>query len=1069
MNHLKKSKSLIFKMFCLMFLLMQTAASYAQSIVRGLIKDEQNAPIAGATVKVKGKSQTVMSDELGSFEVQVDALPVTLQVQFLGYQSREVLVNNATNNNITLSSEDNALEEVMVVAYGTQKKGTMVGSVAQIKGDELKRTPTQNITNTLAGRLPGLTAVQQSGRPGADGSSLYVRGIGTYGSNRSPLVIIDDVERPSSTLAYLDPNEIESISVLKDAVATAAYGVQAANGIIIVKTKSGKESPAKVSYDFSYSIGQNTRFPEFLDGPDYMTWYNKGIEVDNDFLINTGQAPAALVYSQDLIDAVRNGTNTNPLFGNTDWIGMLVDNNSQSQHHSATITGGNSNTQYFAAINHMDQDGVVANTNFKRYNVRTNLNSRLTDYLSVGLNVGLRNQITNTPGISPDNTAYMNPFYQAVRTLPNMPMYAPNGLPTSYNSNAGYVNPLAAVERSGYQKYNGNVFQGQANITLRVPGVEGLQAKVQAAYDYSNQESKTWLTPYETMGRGRDQVTGDYVALSTLPGITKSTLRQSYSADYRKTLQASMNYDKVIATDHNLSVLALYEYSGQKGNLFSTGAANFPIDIIQEINYGSKDPLDYVMPTGSSDAEQARAGMVARVNYSYKSKYLLEAAARWDASANFSPENRWKSFPGVGLGWVVSNEDFFADFKGINYLKLKTSYGKSGNDRAQVGTFPYLATFVQNTAPVVVIDGKPVTAIYTSNIPNPSLKWEESTMFNVGFESFFLDNKLGFDFEWFYRHTTGILGSVGSLYPASIGGYYPSLANIGEMDNRGFDAQIKYNDMYGDFRLGLTGNINWSKNRYLKYQEPDGTPSYLSVIGRSVGEKTGFVVDGMIQTWEEANNAMSPSSGIIAPGSFKFRDLNGDGRLTRAEDMTFIGRSNVPELTFGLNIDMAYKGFDFSALFQGAALADVTLAGTYEGSSGTTGVDDNTPFTRTFYGFGNSPYFLVENSWTPDNPNAEFPRLSSYKATGMSAHNANKNSAWIRKGDYLRLKSVQLGYTLPKTLTERAKIENVRLFVTGSNLFTWDYLKYLDPEMPNVNNGFYPQQRIYSFGLNVTF
>lgn len=1069
MNNLKFKKSILFRSFCLIFMALQVCVSYAQTIVKGLVKNEQNSPVVGATVKVLGSGKFATTASDGSFQLDVERLPISVDVNYVGYLSKQFTINITAGTVIVLEQDTKEIDEVMVVAYGTQKKSTLVGAVAQINGGEIKKAPPMNITSALGGRLPGLTTLQQSGRPGADGASLYVRGVGTY-SNSSPLVIIDDIERPSSSLAYLDPNDIETISILKDAVATAAYGMAAANGIIIVKTKSGKKERARVSYDYNYSLGQNTRFPKFLDGPDYMAWYNKGIEVDNDFLINTSQDPVPYVYSQEMIDAVRNGTNTNPLLGNTDWIGELMGKNSNSHHHAISLSGGSENTQYFTSVSHMNQDGVIDNTDFKRYNVRSNLSSKLTDYLSVGFNIGLRNQITRTPGISPDNTAYLNPFYQAVRMLPNMPMYAENGLLTAYESSAGYVSPLATVQQSGYQRYNQNFFEGQAYANFYVPGVDGLVAKVQGAYDYSDQESKSWLSPYKTMGLSRSQSelrNGDFIPLSNSPGINRTTLRQGHSASYRKTLQGSLNYNKIF-NDHSVGALVLYEYSRNTGNNFSTGASNFPITIIQEINYGSKDEKDFVSPTGASNAEIARAGVVSRLNYGFKEKYLFEGAIRWDASSNFAKKHRWKTFPGAGIAWVASKEDFIEDISSIDFLKFKTSYGKTGNARVQDGTFPHIATFSQNTTPVVVIDGSPVSAIYTNAIPNPDLKWEESKTFNIGFESKFF-GKFGFDFDWFYRYTYGILGGVGGLYPPSIGGYYVALENIGEFDNRGFDAQLKYNDNFGDFKFGVTGNINWSRNRYLKYQEADGTPSYMSVIGRSAGAKTGFVVEGMIQTWEEARNTPSPSAGTLAPGSFKFKDLNGDGKITRAEDMTFIGRSNIPELMFGLNLDLAYKGFDFSALIQGAALADVSLAGTYEGSSGTSGVDDNTPFTRTFYGYGNSPYFLVENSWRPDNPDAEFPRLSAYKATGMSSHNAHKNSGWIRKGDYVRLKSIQFGYTLPKSVLNSVKIENLRLFVTGFNLLTLDHIKYLDPEMPNVNNGFYPQQRIFSFGVNVTF
>lgn len=1046
----------------------KNSSKVQERAIAGKVVDQHGQALSGVSISVIGSSRATASKDDGSFQIQAE-IGDRLRFSYVGYQTEERRVVNFSPMEVILQLDEADLDEVVVVAYGTQKRSTMVGSVSQIKGEEIKKAPPMNITNTLGGRIPGLTTLQQSGRPGSDNASLYVRGIGTYGSNRSPLIIIDDVERPASTLAYLDPNEIESISVLKDAVAVAAYGAMAANGIIVVKTKEGVKDSPSLNYEFNYNLSENTRFPEFLDGPDYMAWYNKGIEVDNELLRSVGKEEIPYLYSQELIDAVRDGTNENPLFGNTDWIGGLLGRKAGAAHHSATVSGGSESTQYFAAVSHLNQEGVVKNTDFKRYNVRTNLNTNLNEYIAFGLNVGLRQQLSNLPGISPDNTTYMNPFYQAVRMLPNLPMYAPNGLPTAYQAGAGWVNPIASVEQSGFQKFKTNIFQGQANLNLKAPWVEGLTGKISFSYDNSTQEAKSWTSPYELMGRAREQVTGDYVHLTTIPGISKSTLRQSLSANSRKTLQANLSYNTVINQVHSIGFLGLYEYSRASGNQFSAGASNFALDIIKDINYGSKDPEDFISPTGSTKADESRAGVVTRINYSYDEKYLFEFVSRWDASVNFSRENRWKPSAGVGLGWVVSKENFFQS-ELINQLKLKGSIGTAGNDRANLGTFPYMRTYSQTSTPSVVIDGVPVSPIFINQLENPDLKWETSTLYNIGIETMLFDGKLGFDFEWFYRYTKGILGAVSNLFPPSMGGYYPSLANIGELDNRGFDAQIRFNQSFGDLKMRLVGNVNWSRNRYLKLDEAAGTPVYRSLIGKSVGTKIGFVSEGIVDTWEEGRNTPSPNGTYTVPGFFKYKDLNGDGKVTRTDDMTYIGKANVPELMYGLTIDLEYKGIDFSALLQGAGMSHVNLAGTYEGASGTSGIDDNTPFTRAFYNFGNSPYFLVENAWRPDNLDAEFPRLSAYKATvDYTGHNGNQNSGWIRKGDYLRLKTLQLGYTLPKTFTSRLKVENVRLSVTGSNLFTFDYLKYLDPEMPNVNNGFYPQQRMYSFGLSATF
>ncbi|MEX6686494.1 TonB-dependent receptor [Danxiaibacter flavus] len=1048
----------------IIFLTFHTLSFAQTKTVSGTVSGTDGKPLEGVSILVRGTTRGIASDVNGHFSLAVPSDNVTLIVSMSGYKTINVDAKAGEPVSITLAENPKDLDEVVVVGYGKQRKANVIGSVSQINSEQLKQMPTMNVTNALAGRMPGLTTLQQSGRPGADDATLRIRGVGTYGASQGPLIIIDNVQRPS--FSNLDPEEIESITILKDAVSTAVYGLQAANGIILITTKRGKTQKATVTYDGGVTLSQNTRFPKFLNGPDYMTWYNKGTDMDNDYLSHTGADPVPYVYTQDQIDAVKNGTNTNPLLGNTDWIGQLIGRNAMSQQHNISVRGGTDKMKYFTSIGMLDQDGVVKNTGFKRYNVRTNLDAELNKVLSVSVDLGARQQLTNTPGISPDNTAYMNPFYQAVRMLPNMPMYAPNGLPTGYYSNAGWVNPIASVDQSGYQNGITDVFQGNVTFNVKIPWVKGLEAKLLTAYDKSSTENKGWLTPYTLMGRQRDQVTGDYVEINTLPGITKTSLRQSYSKYDRKTFQPSITYNGRFG-DHSVSALALYEWSQQKSNVFSTGASNFPLKDLQEIDYGSPAAIDQIAPTGSSNIDDSRAGYVVRLNYSYKDKYLLEVASRYDASVNFLPANRWGLFPAAALGWVVSKEKFFDGISTtLNYLKLKGSVGKLGNDVAS--RFAYMQTYALTSDPVVVIGGKPVSALYTSAPPNVNIHWETSVLTNVGFESVFWRGLLGVDFEWFYKNTKDILDNPGTLYPMSLGGYAPASINYGIVDNRGFDLQVRHRNKIGKINYSVTANVNWAKNKIIRLNESPGLPQWQRRVGRSIGDKMGFIVDGMYQTWDEASNGTSPSNGVVAPGFFKYRDLNGDGRLTREDDMTFVGHSNLPQLMYGLNLDFSYAGFDFSALFQGAAISNVNLAGTYEGSSGTSGIDDNTPFTKTFYGYGNSPYFLVEDSWTPDNPNAKFPRLTAYKAS-LSSNNAHSNSGWIRDGSYLRLKSVQLGYTLPAKVLSSMKLQQIRFYVSGFNLVTWDKLKYMDPEMPNVNNGFYPQQRLYSAGVNVTF
>jgi TonB-linked SusC/RagA family outer membrane protein len=1049
-------------LFMVLYVLCFDVAALAQSkTINGTVTDRQGGPLPGVSVKVKNAGKTVATDANGKFSLTLDADQVTLVFSYIGFATQEVNVNGPVVH-VTLQESNSQLNEVIVVGYGTQKKSNVIGSVAQITSSDLKQAPTMNITNMLAGRLPGITTLQQSGRPGADDATIRVRGTATYAGSQGPIAIVDGVQRPFS---QLDPNEIESISVLKDALSAAVYGLQAANGIILVTTKRGSMQAPKVTYDGALIINSNTRFPEFLNGPDYMDWFSKAETLDNEYRMNINQDPVPLTYNQGQIDALRNGTNTNPLLGNTDWVGELLGKSSKSQSHSITVRGGSDKVKYFSNVGYLDQDGIVENTGFKRYNLRTNVDAQLNSILSVSLDIAGRMQKTNTPGISPDNSSYMNPFYQAVRTLPNMPMYAPNGLPTAYNSNAGYVNPIASVLQSGYQRGETNVFQSTLTFNVKVPWIAGLSAKVLTSYDKNATENKAWTTPYQFMGRGRGQTTGDFTLVANPPGITVNTLRQSYVQNNRISFQPSLNYTKTFK-DHTITALALYEWSKSQNNLFSTGARNFALTDLQEIDFGSVATADFISPTGSSGIG-ARQGYVGRVNYSYKNKYLAEVAMRSDASLSFPEEGRWGYFPGAGLGWIVSEEGFFSKIKNtVTFLKIKASKGILGKD-TETSDFTYLPAFKLTDAPVVVIGGIPQSALYTTAPPNRDITWERHNVTNAGFEAELWNGKLGIDFDYFYKVVTKILTGRAALYPPSIGGYVPSLFNDGITDNRGFDLQIRHRNNIGGFSYSVTGNFNWARNKIILINENQNLPAWQKVTGNPIGQKMGFVVEGFYQNWEEARNGSSPSSGVIAPGYFKYKDLNGDGRITRDADMTFVGRSNLPEIMYGLNLQADYKGFDFSALFQGAALSSIALGGLYEGSSGTSGIEDNSPFTKTFYGYGNSPYYLVEQSWTPDNPNAKYPRLTS-GGVALSPHNANANSGFIVKNGYLRLKSIQLGYTLPKSLLN-SKIERIRFYVSGYNLFTWDKLKYLDPEMPNVNNGFYPQQKMISGGLNLTF
>jgi len=1029
--------------------------------VKGIVTNAKAEPLAGASVKVNGAPTTVQTDINGAFTITLPAAKGSLTVSMVGHASKVVQVTAGETVQIVLTEAESNLEEVVVVGYGKQKRASLTGSVAQITGNELKKAPAINLSNVLAGRLPGLTVMQQSGRPGFDDATLRIRGINTTG-NSAPMIIVDGVQR---SFNQLDPNEIESISILKDASAAAVYGLQAAGGVIVVTTKRGNNRKATVSYDASASLNTFTRFPKFLNGPDYMYWYKKGEELDNEYLMYINGNPIPYTYTDEEIEAMRNGTNTNPFYGNTDWMKELLGNKSLTQHHNISVRGGNESVRYFTSIGFLDQEGVVKGNDFKRYNIRSNLDFKLNNVFSAALDLGARKENRYSTGIPADNGAYMNPFFQAVRALPNLPKYTPDGIPTASRAGAGIVNPLAAIENSGYQRYETDVVQTNLTLNANVPWVKGLTAKLLIGYDRNNQQFKSWVQPYNLMVRERG-ASGWYWNPALPPGITINTLRQSNAITTRETLQPQINYENTFGS-HGVKALFVYEYSETNGNSFSTGARNFALTDLHEITYGSRDPLDFITPTGVSD-RTARAGYVGRLNYSYNDKYLAEVVARYDASYNFAPENRWGLFPAASLGWVVSRENFFDNLSSkISLLKLRASAGLLGNDR--ISEFQYLQTFNLSSSPVVVFGGRPISALSTSGVPNRDITWEKTTTYNVGFEATLWKGLLDVEFDWYYKVTRDILDNVSGIYPASVGGNFPSVVNRSIVDNRGFDLRLSHRNHVGQkFNYNLTGNLNLSRNRLIRRDVPNGIPEWQNPLGKPLGQKIGYVSEGLFQSWKEVESWPASPSGGAAPGFVKYRDLNGDGVITQGGDFTFIGRSNFPELMYGLNIDLQYAGFDLSALFQGAGRADVSLGGTYEGAGGTSGVMDNTPFTRSFYNLGNSPYYLIESAWRPDNPNATLPRLTANRA-GYPNHNGWMSSQYVVNGSYLRLKSVQLGYNLPKSLLDKVKVQNARIYVAGFNLFTWDHLKYLDPEMPNANNGFYPQQKMMTVGANFTF
>lgn len=1047
----KGIKHMLFALSFFVFLIYSTNI-FAQNNVRGTVKDSKGESLIGVNVIIKGTSQGTSTDVNGEFSMNISDKNAVLEFTYVGYKKKEVALKGKTLLNIVLSEDTELLEEVIVVGYGSQKKQHVTGSVSQLNAEDIIKAPSGNLSTALVGKLPGLVATQKSGQPGADNANLLIRGVSTLG-NAGPMIIVDDVQR---TFNNLDPNEIESITILKDASAAAVYGMQAAGGVILVKTKRGIMQKPRITYSGKVSYNQNTNYPKFLNGPDFIKWYNKALELD-------GKDP---LFSEEVYNKVLNG-DPEKKYADTDWFSALMKNGAASTHQNISVNGGNENAKYFVSLGYFDQGGIIDKYSFKRYNLRSNLDMVLRHGLNLGLDLGARQERRNQGYYSVSNQEWNNPISLAQRMLPITPTEYEN-LPVAANINSSAkYNPVAFNNQTGYNNSIMNVFNSSLTLSWDIPFIEGLNLKLKTSYDKDYTTSKSWAEIFKL--NSYNPFTEEYSIVIPEDAVRKedvATLRNSSAQAHRLTLQPSVGYDRSFGK-HAISGLLLYEQSSYETENFTAGVQGFDLTSLHELDLGKE-----IAGKQKSSAINGgsyifnRAGFVGRVNYGYDNRYLLELVARYDGSVRFPKKNRWGFFPAASFGWRISEESFFESLKGkVENLKLRGSAGLLGNDR--ISDFQYLNLMKPNP-PTLYIGNKEYISIYTAGNVNRDITWEKTGTYNIGFDLLLSKGIFGVEFDYFYKLTNDILISSGGIYPPSLGGNHPSTINGGKVSNTGFELVLTHQNAINDFHYNIRGNVSWSRNKILKMNESPNVPEYQKRTGRKMGEKMGFITEGLYQSNDEIINSATLAhlnKNQIRPGDIKYRDLNLDGKIDKQQDYTFIGNSNLPELFYGLNIGASWKNFDWSLLFQGAAITDVFLSGVYKN-----GHVDATIFTRPFYGQGNSPYFLIENSWTPENRDAEFTRLSTISAE-MGNCNGWASDWWIRDGSYLRLKNAQMGYTLKSGQIKAMGLDNIRLTLTGANLLTWSQLtKYnIDPETPEITNGYYPQQRTYEFGVNFTF
>lgn len=1052
-----KSTSTLRRMFVAMLLMVAIPAiGFAQKAISGTVTDELGEPLIGVSVTVKGTSVGVSTDLDGKYTVQARE-GQTINFSYVGMDPVAVKVGNQSVINVTMQQNAENLDEVVVVGYGKQKKSSITGAVSAIKGDELLAAPSTQLTQMLGGKVAGISSIQTSGEPGVDQASLRIRG-----SSKAVTYIVDGVPR---SIDEIDPNDIASLSVLKDAAATAVYGLNAAGGVIIVTTKKGSEGKPRVTYDGSVGVSMNANFPKFMNGLQFMNYYNMADMMDQ---LASGQitdrSQYQPKYTQEMFQLVSNGDPTDG-YHDYNYIDEVFGTGTTTKH-TLSMQGGTDTHNYYASIGYLGQEGNIDNFDYNRYSMRFNLESKLAKYWTLTMGASGFVSDRSQPGYDSggaDNGTYEAGYMSiAKQTIAMHPYLAPkvDDIYTGICSNNLSVpnSPLAAIYESGYKKTNSLDLRSNISLQFDFPWVKGLSAKVTGAYDYANSRNKNLSTPFKV--NQYDKVGGTFTVVN---GEKGTSVKVGEGSTYSQQLlgQFQLNYDNTFNKVHNVSALALLEMRENKSNSHSAYAKDLDFPELPELGMGTMESI------GGWSNKSRMMGYVFRASYNYDSKYFVEFSGRYDGSYKFSgnvSDKRWAFFPSGSVAWRITQESFMESTRSwLDDLKLRASVGLIGDDSGSAA-YAFLSTYAFGNK--LFLDNTTVNSLYLQYIANPNLTWTKTRSWNWGFDATMWGGKLGIEFDAFYNYTYDILQSLGSNYPPSMGGYHPSYANLGATDARGIDILITHRhkfDVAGKpFNYSIAANLSWAENRWIKYPDAANIPEWQKVTGTSLNATYGWVADGLFRSEEEIDNSAwfgtRPNVGDI-----KYVDRNGDGKIDW-DDRGRIGDGLRPEITFGLNLAAEWNGIDINAQLTGGAKFDVSMTGTYYN-----GYDDNTIWTQTFKEGGNSPLFLVTNAWNLDNPNGSMPRLTTGN-TGHGSDNGLASTFWFRKGDYVRLKSAQIGYTFPKKWMSKAGIEKLRVYVEGSNLFTLDDLPSgFDPESPEVNNGYYPQQRTIMGGLTLTF
>ena len=1017
--------------------------------ISGRVTDIKGEPLIGVNVTVDGDANGSITNMDGLYEIFVTKKSVVLKFTYIGFKTSEIRTNASTNiYDVTLEEQVNELEETVIVGYGTQRKISNIGAQSSMKMEDIK-TPSASLTTTLAGRLAGVVAVQRTGEPGKDAADIWIRGISTPNTS-SPLVLVDGVERSFNDI---DPEDIESLTTLKDASATAVYGVRGANGVILIKTKPGKVGKPTVSADYYESFTRFTKMVDLADGITYMNAANEAMRNDG----------IATKYTEDQIRNTIAGKDPY-LYPNVDWLKEIFNDWGHNRRVNVNVRGGSEKVAYYASVSYFNETGMTvtdknidtydSKMKYSRYNFTTNLNIDVTPTTKV--EIGAQGYLGegNYPAIS---SADLYNAAMSISPVEYPKMFFVNGeafVPgTSTNNN--FNNPYSQATRRGYDNLTKNQIYSNLRVTQDLDMLtKGLKLTAMYAFDVYNEihvhQDRAESTynfldtsvPYD--------MNGQPILQRIYEGSNVLSYTQETSGNKKTYLEASLNYDRTFNDDHRVS--ALFLFNQQSKLLYPKGTL--------------EDAIPYRM-----------MGIAGRATYSWKDRYFAEFNIGYNGAENFSPKHRFGTFPAFGVGWVVSNEKFWQPLsKAVSFLKIRYTDGKVGNSEVSDRRFMYLDQMKENGDYGYKFgpNGTKWAGYETVNMA-VDLIWEESRKQDLGIDLKLFNDDLSIVFDLFKERRENILLKREHSMPSFLG-YNTSApyGNIGIIENKGFDGTIEYNKRINkDWVIALRGNVTFNKDKWIQGELPEQKYEWMNQYGRNINGAKGYVAEGLftqaeiddMARWESlsaANKAITPKPfasqfGTVKAGDIKYKDLNNDGQID-AYDQTYISRGDVPTTVYGFGFTVGWKDLSVGMMFQGVAGAERVL----NGSS-----------VNPFNGGGGSGnlYSNIGDRWTEENPdqNAFYPRLSYGSETTSSINNFQKSTWWVRNMNFLRLKTLQLSYNLPKPWVNKVHLKNAAVYVMGTNLFTLSRFKLWDPELNTDNGASYPNTTSYSVGINFTF